>query len=626
MHCGVQAGEPVELRFRVLGSLDVAAGAQRLAVGGIRQQVVLAMLLLGANRLVTVNRLLEAIYGEDLPPTSRFQVTMSICNLRRVFAEHVRTEIISTGPQGYVARVGPGELDSEQFERLVAGARAAHDEGRVGQAVAMYRDGLRLWRGAALEGTENELIRAAAIRLDEQRITVNEERIDLELDLGRHCEMVGELTELIREYPLRERLRGQLMLALYGCNRVAEALRLFQQTRRFMLSELGLEPSDRLKRLEHAILAADPVLEARQHSVVVTEPRVRIRPNLLPTDTADFTGRADQIAQVRRLLLDGGDVARSAVPVVAVEGIAGAGKTAFALHAAHGMADSYPDGQLFADLHAGASRPANPTQVLGLFLRALGVPGSQIPDGLDERASMYRGLLADRRVLVLLDNAATESQVGPLLPGSARQGVIVTSRTWLSGLAGATHIELDALDRVQSLALLARMVGSARIQAQREAAEGLAAVCDHLPLALRIAGARLSARPHWSVQHLLDRLADEAHRLDELSHGDLGIRPAVAPSYDSATEQAKRLLRRLALLDVPVFSSSMGAALLNQPLHLTEDLFEELVNARLIESAGTETDVCHYRFRSLIRIFALECLAAEETAAERKAALERVLG
>ena len=602
-------------------------GAERLELGGTRQQIVLATLLLSANSLVTVGRLQEAIYGEDLPPTSRSQVQISVSSLRRLFASHGHATTITTRARGYVIEVGTGQLDSRRFEELVAAARAARGAGHLDRAAASYRDALRLWRGPALEGIDSQLLQAAASRLDEQRITATEDRIDLELELGRHHELVGELTELVEEFPLREQLRRQLMLALYRCDRTAEALQVYRQARKTMINELGIEPGERLQRLEHAILSSDPALDPPAGPVRIQPVQQQV-PGLLPADIADFTGRTEHVNQIHQCLIRAsGQEARLAVPVVVIVGKGGVGKTSIAVHASHGVARHFPDGQLFADLHGGAAHPVGPMQVLERFLRALGMPGSQIPDGLDERAEAYRNLLADRKILVVLDDAVGEGQVSPLLPGSGAAAVIVTSRSRLAGLAGATRIEADVLDAGQSLELLGRVAGGARIQTQARAAVAVAELCAHLPLALRIAGARLAARPHWSIQQLADRLADETHRLDELRHGDMSVRPSISLTYEQASEQARRLFRRLALLDLPVFSSWMSAALLDQPLADAEDLLDDLVSAQLVETTGTGSGVHnHYRFHELIRVFARERLAAEEPAADRKAALERALG
>lgn len=615
------------MQFRILGPLEVAVGSERIDLGGIRQQIVIATLLLSANHVVTTHRLLEAVYGENLPPTSRSQAQISISSLRRTFARRGGAVTIKTHPLGYIIEVDGERLDSERFSELVAAARSVHGPVPLRQTVATYRDALRLWRGPALDGIDSQLIRAAASWLDEQHIAVNEDCINLELDLGRHHELVGELTELVEEHPLRERLRGQLMLALYRCDRTTEALQVYRQTRQRMITELGIEPSERLQQLEHAILTSDPAFAPPTESIRIQPERTQV-PSLLPADIGDFVGRAEEISQIFQHL--GGTTAApragTAVPVVVMVGKGGVGKTSLAVHASHLLASHFPDGQLFADLHGVTSRRVEPMQVLERFLRALGLPGSEIPDGLDERAEIYRSLLGNRRVLVVLDDAVAESQVAPLLPGSASAAGIITSRNRLTGLAGAIHVDVDVFAPGKSLDLLARIAGAERMRSQPDLAMMVAEYCGHLPLALRIVGARLSAR-HWSIQQLADRLADETHRLDELRYGDMSVRPTISLSYESASEDAKRLFRRLAVLDLPVFSGWLSATLLDQPLGRAEDLLDDLVSAQLIEITGTESGVrSQYRYHDLLRVFARERLAAEESAAERAAALERAFG
>ncbi|MEV7969309.1 BTAD domain-containing putative transcriptional regulator [Sphaerisporangium sp. NPDC088356] len=620
------------MEFRILGPLEVIAGTDRLDIGGSRQRITLANLLLDANRLVTVDRLAEAIYGEDLPPTARAQVQICISSLRRLFAAHEGADIISTHPRGYTIRVEDGRLDAQRFEALAAEARRARNAGNLDEAVKSYRDALKLWYGEeALQDVESRPVQSAAGRLTEERITTNEDCIQLELDLGRHQELIGELTRLIEQHPLRERLRGLLMLALYRSGRRAEALQVYRLARETMIEELGIEPNEQLQRLEHAILTGDESLDMPvKPTIIPVEPPaapVVPVPFLLPSAIADFTGRTKQIDAIEReLALASEDPTRFAVPIILVAGKGGIGKTTLAVHAAHMVAERFPDGQLFADLHGGASRQVSPMHVLERFLRALGVPGSAMPDGLEERAEMYRALLADRRTLVVLDDAATESQVLPLLPGTRMSAVLITSRSRLGGLAGAIHVDMDIFDTDQSMELLARIAGTARVRSETESAKALVELCGQLPLALRIAGARLSARPHWSIEQLVNRLEDETRRLDELNHGDMGIRASISFTYESVGEEARRLFRRLAILEAGLFSVWIGAALLDIPFADAADLFDELADAQLIETAGGYGVHGLYRFHDLIRVFARECLASEETPAERKAALERVLG
>lgn len=614
------------VEFRILGPLEITGGNERVEFHGARQQIIVATLLLNANRPVTIDRLLEAVYGEDLPRTARSQVQISISSLRKLFASYGHDTVISTHGGSYEIRVGAGELDAQRFTDLLAEARDARESGDLRLAAARYHDAVRLWRGPALDGIDSQLVRLATSRLDEQRISANEDLITLVLELGRHHEVVGELTELVAEHPLRDALRYQLMLALYRCDRIPEALQVYRETRRTMIEELGIEPGVRLQQLEHAILTSDPALDLPSSPATTRQKREQI-PNLLPTDIADFTGREEQGAQIAQHLVGTSKKLRPAVPVLLVVGKGGVGKTALAIHAAHAIADHFVDGQLFADLHGAGVHPVSPMQVLERFIRAFGVSGGQVPDSVDERAEMYRSLLADRRVLVVLDDAASERQVRPLLPGSATAGLIITSRNRLTGIAGILRVEVDVFAPDKSVDLLTRIVGEARIRGQSAATATVAAHCDHLPLALRIAGARLAARPQWSVQQLADRLTDEARRLDELRHGDMGIRPTISFSYDSTNEQARKLFRRLALLDMPTFSGWLSAALLDLPLADAEDLLDDLVSAQLVEVEGAGAGLdSQYRFHDLIRVFARERLAAEEPMTERRAALERALG
>ncbi len=629
------------MEYRILGPLEVVAGARRLDLGAPRQQVVLSCLLLEANRMVTIGRLTDAIYGEDLPSTSRAQVQICISSLRRLFAANGGPDVIATHSQGYTLRVAEGELDSHTFEGMLNQARQAREGHRPEDAVRHYRDALALWRGPALDGQESRLVQGAVGRLSERRITANEDCVELELELGRHHELVGELSELVEEHPLRERLRGQLMIALYRSGRQAEALTVYRRARQTMIDELGIEPNESLQQLEYAILTSDESLDPpgrqqqhqqqqhQRHAETQEAPTARRTvPRLLPTDIADFTGRIKLVEAIRRqLTFAAEDRQRLAVPVIAVVGKPGIGKSTIAVHVSHSVAGRYEDGQLFADLHGGESHPIGSGQVLERFLRALGVPGNAIPDGVDERAEMYRGLLSGRKMLIVLDDARSESQVLPLLPGNPEAAVIITSRSRLAGLPGAAHLDVGLFDSRQSVDLLSRIAGVERVQAERESAAELADLCGHLPLALRIAGARLAARPHWTIDQLVGRLEDETRRLDELKHGDLGIRASISLTYESVSEDARRLFRRLAILESRHFSGWVAAALLDCHPSDAQDLLDDLADSQLVETTDAGYGVhSQYRFHDLIHVFARERLAGEEAVADRNAALERVLG
>ncbi|MEV0236666.1 BTAD domain-containing putative transcriptional regulator [Nonomuraea sp. NPDC050786] len=604
--------------------MEITIEGKRLDLGSPRQQAVLAVLLLEAGRVVSVRRLMEAIYGDDPPATSRAQIQICISSLRRLFASYGYPHIITTESQGYIFRCDDDQIDAQRFRRLAVEARRARDAGQLDDAVRGYREALALCSGP-LEGIESRLVRSAVTRFTERQITINEECIELELELGRHRELVAEITELVERHPLRERLRGQLMTALYRSGRQAEALQVYQHTRETMIEELGLEPNEELRQLHQAILTSHESLNAPAPPPPRESPPVAPQgtPRLLPSDIADFTGRRRQVETIGRLLTS--DRCQLAVPVVVIYGKPGVGKTAIAVHTSHAIADRFPDGQLFADLHGAASPTVHPKQVLERFLRALGLPGTEIPDGLEERAEVYRTMLSDRRMLIVLDDAGSESQVLPLVPGYPDCAVMVTSRSRLVGLPGAMSVEIETFESQQSINLLKRIAGSDRIQDDPEPAAALAQLCGHLPLALRIAGARLAARPNWTIGHLVERLADEARRLDELRYGEMGIRASLALTYESMSEPARRLLRRLAILDFTHYSGWIAAALLDAPLTVAQDLLDDLSDAQLIEMSGTDDGQAHYHLHELTRVFARERVVAEESPVERKDELTRVL-
>lgn len=620
------------VEYRILGPLEASVDSTPLNLGGARQRIVLATLLLDANRVVSVDRLVRAIYEEAPPATARAQLQISISALRRLFGVHGIDDVIRTHSHGYMVRAGHESLDALRFRTLVGKARKLRDAGQREDAAANYRQALGLWRGAALGGISGKVIRSGASRLTEQRITAVEEHIQLELALGKHSALVGELIGLIDEFPLRERLRGQLMLALYRSGRQAEALNVYRDTRKWMLGELGVEPDIRLRQLEHSILAAAPGLDlpearntAAPDTLAAAAPHV---PEMLPADIADFTGRDGLVADIRnRLAPSAQDRSPLAVPIVSIVGKPGVGKTATAVHVAHEVAADFPDGQLFADLHGGAPDTLGPTQILERFLRALGVRGTAIPDSVEERAEMYRALLAKRRMLIILDNVAGESQIRLLLPGKPTSAVIITSRRHIGSLAGAVRVDVTTFAPEQSTELLSRITGVERVASEPEATQALADLCGHLPLALRIAGARLAARPHWEIAELVERLEDETRRLDELNYADVGIRASLSLTYDNMSEGARRFFRCLAILDEGPFSTWTGMALLDLPETVVRELINELSDAQLLDTAGAATGRHRqYKLHSLIRVFARERLAAEESAEAREAALSRVLG
>ncbi|MGW6833424.1 AfsR/SARP family transcriptional regulator [Streptomyces sp. NPDC054949] len=709
---------PDAVVFRILGPLQVTGrdGPVRIPPG--RQEVILAALLLEANRVVSTDYLVDLIWDDEPPDTARTQVQICVSRLRKLFTKAAIAAAITTRPPGYVLKTEGDLVDAALFARRVADARTAARQGAVSDSVELLRSAGELWQGDCLSGVSSETLRSKALQLDEERLTAVETRIEWDLDLGRHHQLVGEIQLLVRVHPLRERLRGQLMLALYRSGRQAEALESYRVGRDLLVEELGLEPGGALRRLERDILSgavpplpsetgpgspasaaagfdrpgpgrapgggtlpgstgggyaeqsrerdrADDVgatasattlvavtstpptglaptglapldLGPTGRSLAEAEPtgaagfraattaREEV-PRQLPADTSDFVGDEQQIALIEKTLLGDGD--RRAVGLAVIVGKPGTGKSTLATHIAHRLGEThFPDGQLYCDLR-GTGTPATSGEVLGRFLRALGIPGPVIPESQDERAEMYRTLLAARRVLVVLDDAASESQIRPLLPGSNRCAVLVTSRVRLTGLPGAHRVELDVMDTERALELLARVVGGDRVGREASAAEALVRTVGGLPLALRIVAARLAARPHWPLSSMVHRLANERHRLDELTHGEMTMRASLCLTHDGLAAEDRRLLRLLSLAQGPTLPGWLAGALLDDRSPFPSDLLEPLVDVQMLDVVGVDsTGGFRYRFHEIIRVFAREQLATHDDPDAQQTAVARMLG
>jgi DNA-binding SARP family transcriptional activator len=595
------------------------------------------MLALNVNRVTPVELLIDAVWDDDPPSTARGQIQICISALRKLFGQ-VRPDVIKTRSPGYVLELAEDELDSTRFASAVAAAKSHVESGRIAEAAGAFGEALELWRGPALAGVPGDLVQRHAALLDGHRLTALEERLRLDLELGRSQQIVAELRALCEEYPLREQFHGFLMLALYRSHRQAEALEVCRRVRANLIENVGVEPSSELRKLEQAILNQAPELDLRAQSAPAViaptvepapaaepaEAEVRDVPRQLPASIADFTGRKAQIEEIRRLLTETGD--QYSMPIVTIYGRGGVGKSTLAIRVAHELGDHFPDGHLYADLQA-HHEDDYVSQVLGRFLRALGVNGSSIPDSLSERAEMYRSRLAGKRVLVILDDVVSEDEVAPLLPGSPTCAVIATSRSRLSGLPGGYGLHIAEFEVDQSLALLAKITGALRVETEAEEAIKLVDLCDGLPLAVRIAGARLASRPHLRIEGLLRRLGNEARRLDELTHRGLALRPTLNVTYRGLDQKAKRLFRLFALMRGSDFPGWTAAALLDTDLSEAEAVLERLMDVQVLDTVEQpDVPLTRYRFHDLVRVYAHEQLMDTETEEERRAALGRVLG
>ncbi|TDP89889.1 AfsR/SARP family transcriptional regulator [Labedaea rhizosphaerae] len=545
--------------FRILGPL-AAAGLSFAP----RQRTVLAMLLLDAGRVVAVDRLVDAVWDANPPSTAREQIQICVSAIRRALRAAGRPDAIVRQAPGYVLRCAADELDLLAFDRLVAEARESDDETR---AAALLREALGLWRGTPIDGVSSRVVDAARVTLAERRICVLEEHVDLQLRLGAPAEMTelaAELAELVAAHPFRERLRAQLMTALHRTGRRAEALAVGRAGRKLLVDELGLDPGADLVRIEQAILAGPG-------PATPPVPATPLVPRSLPPTSRDFTGRADDLARLHALLAP---AARGTAPrVVTLDGRAWIGKTMLAVHAAHALREHFPDGQLFARLGGADGAPVAPAVVLAGFLRALSVPAGAVPADPDERAARYRDLTADRSLLVVLDDAADERQVDALLPGSASCAVLVTSRRRLTALAGAWRVAVGPLTAGEGTRLLAEVIGRDRALAQAQDTRRLAEACHGEPLALRRAGARLAARPHWTVAASVDRLTG----LDDDLEAEL------AEVHSRLSVAARRLLRRIGAMGRAEFPTRLCPEPSDVDSGSADDAMAELVDAGLLD-------------------------------------------
>ncbi|MFE9200977.1 BTAD domain-containing putative transcriptional regulator [Micromonospora sp. NPDC007230] len=596
------------MRFGILGPLRVGDGEATVTAG--RDRTVLAMLLLRNGRVVPIEELVDALWEERPPATARAQLQICVSRLRqRLALLGLPPETIVTDPVGYGIRVDPADLDAAAFARTVEAGRAAVAAGQPTEARQHYRAALALWRGPALSGIASRRVRRRAQALDEQRIATLEDCVDVELRLHQAADLIDELAESVERHPLRERLRGQLMLALSAVGRQADALAVYREGRRIYAEELGIEPGAALQELHQRVLAGETAFGAPASPAAVP---VRS----LPRAISDFTGRQQTVARLVK------EIEEDGARVQLIDGMAGSGKTTLAVHVATALGDRYPDAHVFIDLHGHSERnPLAPAAAVAVLLRQLGVPPERVPLDLDDRLAMWRSELADRRALVVLDNAADSVQVAPLLPNGPDNLVLITSRRRLIGLDDGRPSSLPVLKPDEAVELLARIAGPDRVAAEPEAAAEVVRRCGHLPLAIRLAGTRLAHRPTWRIADLAERLAAGRDPLAELAAGERSVGQAFALSYAQVSPPAQRLFRLLGLHPGVRFDNRVAAALAELPLSDVPDLLDELVDAHLAE----EVEPGRYRLHDLLREYARGLLTDPDRAGECRAGMERLL-
>jgi len=613
----------VSVEFRLLGTIEVVINDKAVTIAAPRQQIALALLLLEAGHVVSVDRMIDAIWGDQPPRTARSQVQITVSALRRLLGESV----IATRPPGYLIKVSPEHIDVACFERLTASATSAIGEQRVDEARRGLRAALALWRGAALDGVESEPVKTAATRLNELRVSTYQDCLELELQLGRHQDIIGELTELVAAHPLNERFRCQLMLALYRVGRQADALETFRVGREMLRDELGLDPSAELCSIEQAILTRDVRLDlpgARPFAGLPGPTAAVPVPRQLPRTISDFTGREEILAEISHIVTGADTIGCPLeVPVVVLNGRGGAGKTALAVRAGHLVSSEFPDGQLYVQLRQEMS--SSTALLLEQLLQSLGVHPDVMPPDVEGRMAVYRSALAGLRVLVVIDGARRKNDIVPFLPGTSGCAAIVTCGQQVTELEGVHHLHVGPLKAQSANRLLRTLIGARWVDAEPDATWELIRLCEGVPLALRIVAAKLRVRPHWPISHMVRQLRDEATRLDELAFEGASIRVTIAMAYDSLGKRAQQLLRLLSLIDTADFASWVGAPLLDADIGCAEYLLEQLVASYLVEATVRDDGVVRFHLHDLVRIYAVERCAEDESTAGRLDAMRRLL-
>lgn len=616
------------MEFRILGPVEARRDGTVLPLAGSKIHTVLTALLLARGRVVSDGRLSEFLWGWAPPTTMKAQIYTYVSRLRKQFADDI--EIARCQP-GYVLAAGDSWVDSVEYDRLDRLGREALEARHFDKASTLLAAALELWRGTPFASTTEFLCESEVPQWEEAWSTTLSCRIEADLALGRHHELIAELTRMVAVHPLDERLRAQLMTALYRASRQGDALSVYQQGRSMLREELGIDPGPVLREVHRQVLdGGEFVPPGRTRAVPGALPGTtgpyggrtasgptgahgplsagRPVPAMLPPDVTHFTGHALPLAEVVY------ELRGSTRPPhagrrhrVVITGMPGAGKSALAVRAAHLLRDQFTDGQLYADLGGTEGSRPDPQGVLRDFLRALGTPAHALPDSAEECVQLYRRVLTDRRVLVVLDNVVDAAQVATLLPTGTRSRSILTSRA-PSVLDGAYRlVRLHPLGTDEALALLAAVAGPERIAAEAAAAASLAELCDHSPLALRICALRLADEPRARVTALLSRLLPVRRRLDELRHGDLDVRAGLRSGCAALPASSVRTLLRLATLPENDFSAAAAASVLRTGERAAEGALEALADARLIDVTGVGSDQrLMYRLPTLVRLFAQE--------------------
>ncbi|WP_327000863.1 NB-ARC domain-containing protein [Dactylosporangium sp. NBC_01737] len=576
------------MKFGVLGAYQIFPGLPH-RIHAAKHRKLLALLTVNAGHFVSVDRLAQELWPVGPPLSAPNLIRQYVSAIRRALPAEAGAGLISTMPAGYRMSLRPGDLDRHEFDRLADEGRAAFTLGLLDEAADPLAAALALWRGEPLADLEpSPSIEAEARRLTERWLATVELQVDVELERGRYDRVLDELAALVTLHPGREGLRARQMRALYATGRRAEALRAFREGREALIDSIGIEPGPQLQQVHRMILNDE--LTAQPAARAVRRPPGAHRPAQLPADVPDLVGRDDDVARVSRFLS-----ADAVSPVMVISGKAGVGKSVLAVRAGHLLRDRFPDGQLFLRMDR-----QTPQEALRRALRALGAPAPQDQDPHETYATWMR----NRRMLIVLDDAAHERDVRPLIPAGSPSVVLVTSPSVLAGLEGAQHLVCAALTDAAGVRMLAGIIGQERADAEPDAVHAVVTGVSRLPLAVRIAGSRLVVHRHRPVADLARRLSTR-NPLDVLRHGDLQLRPRIAASYRRLDEQHQRVFARLAALPGP-FDADTVAAAAELSADAADAAIDRLLELHLLDSA----DGGRYVLDRLIAAFARERLHA----------------
>ncbi|HEY0806241.1 MAG TPA: BTAD domain-containing putative transcriptional regulator, partial [Pseudonocardiaceae bacterium] len=618
------AGPSAGLRFTVLGPVQVVVDGEPVAIGSPGARALLLLLLLHANQVVSVDRIVDGLWGQDPPASARTIVHGYVSRLRRVLASAAgpdsRSVQLLTRAPGYELRVEESRVDLFRARRLLDAARGQTSARRA----ELLRTAAGLWRGAVPVNPPTDSV---AVELAELRLVIIAERIEADLELGRHAELVGELRNLVRAHPFDEVLVGQLIRALYRAGQRADALDTYRTFQRRVADELGIDPGPQLRELHESLLRDDPTLRETPASNGRSAPAVAspVVPAQLPPAASAFTGRDAELAWLNQLADDRDTVATT---VAVITGAAGVGKSALAVTWGHRTMARFPDGVLFAGLRGFQANqpPLDAADVLPRFLLALGMRAAELPEDPDEQGALYRSLLAGRRMLVVLDDARDSEHVRPLLPAGSGSLVLVTSRRRLDGLVargGARLLPLTTLPAGPATRLISDAADMAGVPITVRQAADLAQLCDHLPLALRVVAARLAVQPGRTVASLVAELSDERTRLAalDLEDADTSVRAALDVSYRGLHPAIGGAFRMLGLVPGPTVDPYAVAALCGTDVVAARRRLRSLAEASLLGETGTQ----RYLMHDLVRLHAKGLAQTELTDTETAEALDRLL-